>query len=116
MHFLVSATLGGCHGGFCWPRKMGTNWFIPALVKRRLGASGRREDDGTMVCFFSRKKSRKLWRISAEVIGWSLAWMREFSSVVKSAEDPALFAFEAPARTSHDRETRVPSPELVAAI
>ena len=61
------------------PRKMGTNWFMPALVKSRFGASGRSDDEGTMVCCFSRKKSRNDWRISAEVIGWSLAWIAEFS-------------------------------------
>ena len=26
--------------GARWPRKMGTNWFMPALVNRRLGESG----------------------------------------------------------------------------
>ena len=38
---------------------MGTNWFMPALVKSRFGESGMRLEDGTMVCCFSRKKSRK---------------------------------------------------------
>ena len=33
---------------FC-PRKIGTNWFMPALVKRRFGESGMRLEDGTMV-------------------------------------------------------------------
>ena len=56
--FLRVGTRGGFHDGFCWPRKMGTNWFMPALVKSRLGESGRSDDDGTMVCCFSRKKSR----------------------------------------------------------
>src|SRR6266536_3169660 len=41
---------------------------MPALVNRRLGASGRSDDDGTMVCCFSRKKSRKLCRISVPVM------------------------------------------------
>src|SRR6266481_865689 len=68
MHFCVSATRGGFHCGFCWPRKIGTNWFMPAFVKSRFGASGRSDDDGTMVCFFSRKKSRKDCRVSAEVM------------------------------------------------
>src|SRR5437016_13910306 len=68
MHFWVSATRGGFHGAFCCPRKIGTNWFMPALVKRRLGASGKRDDDGTMVCFFSRKKSRNDCRIWTEVM------------------------------------------------
>src|SRR3954469_16670470 len=67
MHFWVSATRGGFHGAFCCPRKMGTNWFMPALVKSRLGESGRSEDEGTMVCCFSRKKSRNDWRIWALV-------------------------------------------------
>jgi hypothetical protein len=43
---------------------MGTNWFIPALVKSRFGESGWRLEEGTTVWSFSRKKSRKLWRIS----------------------------------------------------
>src|SRR5207245_3848872 len=68
MHFWVSATRAGFHDGFCCPRKIGTNWFMPALVKSRLGASGKSGDDGTMVCFFSRKKSRNDCRIWAEVM------------------------------------------------
>ena len=50
------------------PRKIGTNWFMPALVKSRFGESGRSDDDGTMVCCFSRKKSRNDCRISADVM------------------------------------------------
>src|SRR5437762_8914827 len=68
MHFCVSATRGGFHAGFCCPRKIGTNWFIPALVNSRLGESGSSDDDGTMVCCFSRKKSRKDWRSCADVM------------------------------------------------
>src|SRR5579864_6227987 len=41
---------------------------MPAFVKSRFGASGIRGDDGTTVCFFSRKKSRNDWRIWAEVM------------------------------------------------
>src|SRR5437899_8899907 len=41
---------------------------MPAFVKSRFGASGSSDDDGTMVCFLSRKKSRNDCRISAEVI------------------------------------------------
>src|SRR5688572_27836254 len=47
---------------------MGTNWFMPALVKRRLGLSGMRLEEGTMVCCFDLKKSRNDWRISLLVI------------------------------------------------
>src|SRR5438105_11459826 len=68
MHFWVSVTRGGFQDGFCCPRKIGTNWFMPALVKSRFGASGMSGDDGTMVCFFSRKKSRNDCRIWAEVM------------------------------------------------
>src|SRR5260370_38663757 len=68
MHFCVSATRGGFHDGFCCPRKIGTNWFMPALVKSRFGASGSRDEEGTMVCLFSRKKSRKDWRISPDLL------------------------------------------------
>ena len=49
-------------------RKMGTNWFMPALVNSRLGLSGRRLDEATMVCCFDRKKSRNDWRICVLVI------------------------------------------------
>src|ERR1043165_3249931 len=50
------------------PRKMGTNWFMPAFVNSRPGESGSSDDDGTIVCPCRAKKSRKLWRISAEVM------------------------------------------------
>src|SRR5579862_6718510 len=64
MHFCVSAAR--VKGGFSAPRKYGTNWFMPAFVKRRFGDPGSRLADGTMACPFSRKKSRKDFRISAE--------------------------------------------------
>src|SRR5258707_14902664 len=51
-----------------WPRNMGTNWFMPALVNSRFGASGRRLDEGTMVCFLDLKKSRNDCRISLLVM------------------------------------------------
>jgi hypothetical protein len=54
------------------PRKIGTNWFIPALVNSKFGESGIKLDDGTMVCCFDLKKSRKLWRISALVMRWDM--------------------------------------------
>src|SRR5208283_1127770 len=47
---------------------MGTNWFMPALVNSRLGESGMRLEDGTMVCCFDLKKSRNDWRIWVLVI------------------------------------------------
>src|SRR5439155_26296759 len=50
------------------PRNIGTHCFMPAFVKRRFGASGNSDDDGTMVCFFSRKKSRNDCLIYAEVM------------------------------------------------
>ena len=78
MHFCVSATRGGIHIGFCWPRKIGTNWFMPALVKSRFGASGNSDDDGTIVCCFSRKKSRNDCLICAEVIVLTTANKHEF--------------------------------------
>jgi hypothetical protein len=40
------------HVGFFWPRKMGTNWFMPALVKSRFGESGMsetRRHDGVLL-------------------------------------------------------------------
>src|SRR6185295_2620007 len=63
MHFWVSAARPGVYGHLVWPRKMGTNWFMPALVNSRFGLSGMSEDEGTMVCCFDLKKSRKSWRI-----------------------------------------------------
>src|SRR5213592_4554629 len=51
-----------------WPRKIGTNWFMPALVNSRFGESGSRLDEGTMVCSFDLKKSKKDCRISALVM------------------------------------------------
>src|SRR5579872_5706375 len=77
MHFWVSAARVGSPeidpdqrstSGFCRPRKMGTNWFMPAFVKSRFGESGIRLDDGTMVCCFDLKKSRNDWRISLLVM------------------------------------------------
>lgn len=51
------------------------NWFMPAFtnmsVSRAAGA-GRSGEAGTMVCCFSLKKSRKLLRISAEVMTGAL--------------------------------------------
>jgi hypothetical protein len=41
---------------------------MPAFVNRRLGESGSRLEEGTIVCLFSLKKSRKLCRISSVFI------------------------------------------------
>ncbi|SPE56969.1 hypothetical protein SBV1_260065 [Verrucomicrobia bacterium] len=77
MHFCVSAARVSLAGtapaqretsGARWPRKMGTNWFMPALVKSRLGESGSKLDEGTMVCPFDLKKSKNDWRISLLVM------------------------------------------------
>src|SRR6266481_7696816 len=77
MHFCVSAArvsrpgIAPAHlltSALFWPRKMGTNWFMPALVNSRFGESGMRLEDGTMVCCFDLKKSRNDWRISDDVI------------------------------------------------
>src|SRR5215510_5342223 len=77
MHFWVSPARASLPGtapahlltsAFCWPRKMGTNWFMPAFVNSRFGESGMRLEDGTMVCCFDLKKSRNDWRICELVI------------------------------------------------
>src|SRR5471032_2403265 len=77
MHFWVSAARVSRAGlapalcetlGFSSPRKMGTNWFMPALVKSRPGESGMSDADGTIVWPCAAKKSRKDWRIWAEVM------------------------------------------------
>ena len=68
MHFWVSVARAGVQGGVHTPRKYGTNWFMPAFVNNKPGLWGIKEAEGTTVCCFSRKKSRKLWRISVAVI------------------------------------------------
>src|SRR5580658_4269424 len=77
MHFWVSTARVGRPGmapghlstsGTRSFRKMGTNWFMPALVKSRPGESGIRLDEGTMVCPLDLKKSKNDCRISADVI------------------------------------------------
>src|SRR5208283_82436 len=57
---------------------MGTNWFMPALVNSRLGLSGMRLEDGTMVCCFDLKKSRKSFRT------WLLGRICELVIMAKS--------------------------------
>src|SRR6476469_8090582 len=93
MHFCVSTTRGGFHEGFCCARKIGTNWFIPAFVNSRLGASGSKGDDGTMVCCFSRKKSRHDCRISADVMG-----NHELTRISGNLKPPAQIAVDSPPR------------------
>ncbi len=45
------------------PRKMGLNWFMPALVKRSVGSlCGTTEDEGTMAWPLFSKNSRKVSR------------------------------------------------------
>src|SRR5579862_6099785 len=77
MHFWVSAARVGEPGtapghrstsAARWPRKIGTNWFMPALVKSRFGASGIRLEEGTRVWPLDLKKSRNDCRISLLVI------------------------------------------------
>ena len=41
---------------------------MPALVNSKFGESGSNDADGTIVCFFARKKSKKDSRISAAVM------------------------------------------------
>src|SRR5574344_2376172 len=92
MHFWVSAARLSRAGrtpahvetlGFLSPRKMGTNWFMPALVKSSPGESGSREEEGTTVCCCWWKKSRKDWRISAEVMAAESSEWRGVSSEEK---------------------------------
>ncbi len=77
MHFWVSAARVSRPGrapahcerfGARSPRKIGTNWFIPALVKSSPGESGSSEEDGTIVWPRFAKKSRNDWRISEDFI------------------------------------------------
>ena len=68
MHFCVLAAR--VYARFSWPRKIGLNWFIPALVNSSVGSScGTTGELGTNVwpCFCT-KKSMNCWRISCEVM------------------------------------------------
>src|SRR5690606_28778917 len=78
MHFWVSVARVSRAGlapaqlatsGCLSPRKKGTKGFMPALEKSSPGESGSNEAEGTTVCCWRAKKSRKDWRISAEVMG-----------------------------------------------
>jgi len=60
--FLGVGGATGLVGTFGLAKEDGTNWFMPALVNSRLGLSGIRLEDGTMVCCFDLKKSRKSFR------------------------------------------------------
>src|SRR5438093_11113430 len=62
MHFWEEVARG--KGGSCWPRKYGTNWFMPALVSSRPGTGAISEDDGTTRCPRSSKNDRNACRIS----------------------------------------------------
>src|SRR4029077_8971942 len=114
MHFCVSATRAGFHGAFRCPKKIGTNWFMPALVKSRFGASGNSDEDGTIVCCFSRKKSRNDCRICAEVINPKLnatsRRMRELLQCFRSSPTPRLivsFYPEAPYLFRHENNNYI---------
>src|SRR5437867_2467752 len=68
MHFCVLTAR--VYGRFSCPRKIGLNWFIPALVNSSVGSSsGTTGELGTNVCpCRCRKKSMNCWRISRDVI------------------------------------------------
>src|SRR2546421_5479883 len=81
MHFCVSAARVSLPGmapghletsGAHWPRKMGTNWFMPAFVNSRFGESGNKPAEGTMVWPLDLKKSKKDCRISVLVMRYAL--------------------------------------------
>jgi ABC-2 type transport system ATP-binding protein len=59
---------------------------MPALVKRRFGESGSRDDDGTMVCPLDLKKSKKLWRICADVIDITLLEFGSMNAAIETFE------------------------------
>src|SRR5712691_9421041 len=57
------------NGALSWsPLPNATNLLFTNAGMNQFGASGRSDDDGTMVCCFSRKKSRNDCRISADVM------------------------------------------------
>lgn len=69
MHFWELAArrspASGLVGSTC-PKKMGLNWFMPALANRSVGScSGTTSDDGWNVWSLDLKKSMKVWRTAA---------------------------------------------------
>src|SRR3989338_1619043 len=55
--------------GFAFPVKYGLNCCIPAVVKSTDGSSGINEEEGTMACPLSLKKSKNFLRMSDDFIG-----------------------------------------------
>src|ERR1017187_6495915 len=93
---------------------MGTNWFMPALVNSRFGLSGMSEDEGTMVCDFDLKKSRKSFRTWVlERIGVLVilknCWLPLATVENQAGEDSRNGGFKASA--SFWRATPPPAPE-----
>ena len=60
MHFCESVTLFNVYSGDFGshvPKKIGLNWFMPALAKSKVGSScGTTGEDGTIVCACSLSK------------------------------------------------------------
>src|SRR5687768_567770 len=110
MHFWVLTAR--VYARFSSPRKIGLNWFIPALVNSSVGSScGTTGDDGTNVwpCRFT-KKSMNSWRICWDVFmecylprgGIMDAWTSAFNRInVREAR-----AFRLRLRTVAPRATR----------
>src|ERR1700730_10229361 len=79
----VSATRGNFAASS--PKKMDLNWFIPALVNINVGSFFTTIGaDGTIICPFDAKKSRKAWRISVAVIMGKVNYKSESREVRKS--------------------------------
>jgi hypothetical protein len=58
--------------GFLFPKKKSLNWFIPALVNKRVGSSfTTMGEEGTIWCCLDLKKSKKCCLI------WALVIIRE---------------------------------------
>ena len=79
---------------------------MPALVKSRFGESGSRLEDGTIVCCFSRKKSRKLWRtwllVMMELIGGKAPESNAPRPIDKHALGAALLLRQCPHVLFHE--------------
>src|SRR6478672_674344 len=77
MHFCVLTAR--VYALFSCPRKIGLNWFIPALVNSSVGSStGTHGDEGTNVCpspalGLARKKSMNVLRIASVVRAGGIA-------------------------------------------
>src|SRR5438067_1733146 len=78
---------------------------MPAFVKSRFGESGIKLDEGTMVCPFDLKKSRKDCRISVLVINCAnRSPPKRWQELGKIGKESRLGKSESKAVRSHERD------------